>query len=404
MAERTRRARGEPGELRVNAYSERWLKKGFPWVYPKEVTQGTPAPGEQVVIRGEDGGVLGVGVADSGWLAARVYRSDEGALDAEWLDGVLQRAAALRDRILPGETNAYRLVNGENDGLPGVRIDWWSHFATITLDTPAAAPLLDGIVHWLRIHRAPRGIVVCWRPDPRDTRDFSAATPSPGVYWGHAPPGDVRVRERGLSVDVRPLEAPDVGLYCDMRDVRTWLEPFWGGCSVLNLFAFTGVFSVSAARSGASDVVSVDLSARALERAEANFRANDLDPGQHEFLAEDSFKALDRYRRTGQTFDRVLVDPPSFSHGPSGIWSGKKDWPRLAAACARVTAADGLLIVASNQGELSPREFRGLVGEGLERAGRPAQHLTSLGQAPDFPAATWFPEGRYLKVDVYRLL
>lgn len=400
----TRRGRGEPGEMRVNAYSAKWLKKGFPWVYPKEVVSGQPAPGDVVTIRSETGEVLGTGIADSGWLAARVYRKDEGDLDGEWLDGVLERASALRDRILPAETTAYRLVNGENDGLPGIRIDWWGYFAVIALDTPAAASLVDPIVEWLRLNKQPRGVVTCWRQDPRDERDFSQAKPEPGIYWGHAPTGDVRVRERGMLVDVSPLEAPDVGLYCDMRDVRTWLEPSWGGTSVLNLFAFTGVFGLAAALAGASDVVSVDLSGRSLERAESNFRINGLDPESSEFLAEDVFKALDRYRRTGQTFDRIIVDPPSFSRGPQGVWSAKKDWPRLAAAAARVCAPDGWLILCSNQGEVSPREFRGLVQDGLERAGRPAQLLASLGQAADFPAATWFPEGKYLKVDIYRVL
>jgi 23S rRNA (cytosine1962-C5)-methyltransferase len=402
MMRETRRPKAVPGEIRVNSYSEKWLRKGFPWVYPKEVVASSAAPGEVVLLRSDRDLPLGRAIADSGWLAARVYRRDEGDLDDEWLSGLLDRAALLRDRVVPSDTTAFRLVNGENDGLPGVRVDLWGHFAVVSMDSPACTPLLDPIVEWLKVNREPRGVIACWRPDPRDERDFSAVSPQ-GLVFGHPPPGDVRVRERGLEVDVRPLEAPDVGLYCDMRDVRTWLEPCWGGASVLNLFAFTGVFSVAAAKAGASDVVSVDLSAPNLERAQQNFRINGLDPSHHEFQSEDAFKALDRFRRTGQSFDRVIADPPAFSHSPAGTWSARKDWPRLVAACARVVAPDGWLILASNQGEISPREFRGLVGEGLERAGREGQLLANLGQAPDFPAATTFPEGRYLKVEVLRL-
>ncbi|MBA2320105.1 MAG: class I SAM-dependent rRNA methyltransferase [Deltaproteobacteria bacterium] len=403
MAERSRRARGTSGEIRVNAYSEKWLGKRFPWVYPKEVVAGEPAPGEHVLVRSESGAVLGRGIADSGWLAARMFRSDDGDIDEDFVSGILERATALRDALIPIGTDGYRLVNGENDGLPGVRIDWWSHFAVISLDSPSLACLVPLIVEWLTVEREPRGIYLCWRPDPRDDRDFSASEIRTGLIAGFSPPGDVAIRERDLRIDVRVPDAPDVGLYADMRDVRHWLSDTWGGASVLNLFAFTGAFSVAAARGGATDVVSADLSSGALDRAQHNFRVNELDPGNYEFLAEDVFKVLDRYRRTGQAFDRVIVDPPAFSRSGAGIWSGQKDWPRLAAAAARVANPGGWVIAASNQGEISPREFRGLLAQGFERADRPAQLIAALGQAPDFPAAVSFPEGRYLKVDVYRL-
>lgn len=387
----------------VDGYSERWLKKGFPWVYRKEVVQGGGKAGSFVDVRSKGGELLGRAILDDGWIAARVYRHGDGPLDESWVRDLLERAAALRDTVIGPDTNAYRLVHGENDGLPGLRIDWYSHFAVLVLDTPAVAPILPWVRGWLKERRDPRGILVCYRPDPRDDRDFSQAEPRAGLMEGRAPSGAVRVRERGLCFDVYPLEGPDVGLYTDMRDVRAWLEPTWGGTTVLNTFAFTGAFSVSAAYHGAAHVVSVDLSRKVLDRAEANFRANDLDPSLHDFLASDTFKALDRFRRTGDTFDRIILDPPAFSHSDAGVWSAKRDYPRLVAAAARVCAPDGWIVAASNQGEVSPREFSGFVAEGLKRAGREAQRLFAGGQGPDFPAAVSFPEGRYLKVGVWRL-
>jgi 23S rRNA (cytosine1962-C5)-methyltransferase len=171
---------------------------------------------------------------------------------------------------------------------------------------------------------------------------------------------------------------------------------------VLNLFAYTGMFSVAAARRGAREVVSVDLSRSVLDRLAANLRANGLAPDRYEQVAEDAVKALDRLRRTGRRFDRVILDPPSFSRGPRPS-SASAELPRRVAACARVLDRDGWLVVASNQGELSPRAFDGLVAEGLRKAGRDAQLLHAGGQGPDFPAAVSFPEGRYLKVRVLRL-
>ena len=288
--------------------------------------------------------------------------------------------------------------------LPGLRVDWWSHYAVIILDSPAVAALVPDVVAWLEDRRSPRGVYLCYRPDPRDDRDFSLVEPAPGWVAGHPPAGPVRVTERGMALLVRPGEGPDVGVYVDMRPVRAWLEPQWGGRTVLNTFAYTGAFSVAAALSGASHVTTVDLSSRYLERAEENFVANELDPSLHTFLAEDTFKALDRLRRQGERFDLVVLDPPSFSHSKEGVWSAKRDYPRLVAAACRVLEPGGWLLAATNQGEVSPRDFRGHVVDGARKAGLRGQELFFAGQGPDFPSAAWFPEGRYLKVGIWRMI
>lgn len=387
-------------KIRVDGYSEGWLRKGFPWVYPKEITTGRIEPGATVQLESHGGQPLGVGIADDGFVAVRRFRTDEGPLDAAWVHGMLDRAWSLRQVVVDGATDAYRLCHGENDGLPGIRIDWWREFATVVLDSPSLRGLVPAVVTWLEDRMRPHGVVLGFRRDPRD-RD--RPDPPAERVAGHPPRGAVRVRERGVSFDVWPLEAPDAGLYPDMREVRAWLEPFWGGQRLLNTFAYTGAFSVSAARHGASEVVSVDLSRGALDRAEANFAANGLQEFGHEVLAEDTFRALDRFRRTGRRFDRVVLDPPSYSRGVE-IFSAKRDYPRLLASAARVLDEDGWIVACSNLGELSPKTFDGLLAEGLKKVGREAQVVHTASQAPDFPVATWFPEGRYLKVRVLRLV
>lgn len=382
----------------VNGYSSGWLGKGFPWVYPKEVVRGGGRPGEELELQDGRGMVLGRGLADQGFLAARVYRHDGGPLDEAWLHGTLDRAAELRGWLIDEGTTAFRLVNAENDGLPGLRVDRWGAWFTIVLDSEGVLPLVEGVGRWLTGRHAPEGVVLCYRPDHRDAR----SVPEAQVWSGAAPEGPVEVRERGIRYGVWPAEGPDVGLYADMREVRAWLEPRWAGTRVLNLFAFTAAFSVSAVVHGASEAVSVDLSGPYLERARHNFVLNGLDPEQHRFETEDVFKALDRFRRKGERFDRVVIDPPSFSRGKA-TFSAKKDWPRLVSAAARVLTPDGWLVVASNQGEMSPRAFDGAVADGLRKAGRVGQVLATMGQGPDFPASTVFPEGRYLKVRVVRV-
>ncbi len=392
------------GVVHVNPYSAGWLRKGFPWVYPKEVHGRRPRKGQRVDLQDADGTYLGTGIADDGWIAVRVLRHDDGPVDRDWLFGVLDRALGLRQQLFGPDTTGYRICNAENDGLPGIRIDWWSHYGVVILDTPSLAGLVDGVAAWLTDRLNARGVYLCYRPDSRDDRKVADFSPPPGLVSGVAASSDVTVLERGLRLRARPSDGPDVGVYSDMRDVRAWLEPHWGGTTVLNTFAYTGAFSVAAAVNGASDVVTVDLAGPYLERAEDNFRANDLDPGMHRFIESDTFDVLDRFRRSGETFDRIILDPPSFSRTKDGrIWNSKKDMPRLVASAARVASDNGWLVVCSNRGELSPRDFRGLIHKGIAKAGRKGQEIYWGGQASDFPWLTTFPEGRYLKVGVFRV-
>ena len=380
--------------LVVDGTSERWVGRGFPWVYPREVVSGGARPGEEVLIVDRRGRTLGRGLAEAGFLAARVMRHDGGPLDEGWLRSVLLRARALRDRVVDPDTDAYRLIHGENDGLPGVRVDRYGDWAVITLDGRGVDPLAQRIADWLA-ERGVAGIGLCYRPDPRDTGGHPGPRPLRGAV-----PGQVIAKERGVRFAVDPLDGPDVGLYPDLRPVRAWLEPHWAGRTLINLFAYTGAFTVCAAAKGAAATVSVDLSEGALQRARGNLALNAIDGSDHTFEADDVFRALDRHRRRGTRFDVAVIDPPSFSRGVARF-AAKKDWPRLVAATARVLAPGGWLVVASNQGQLSPRAFDTAIEAGLRKAGRAGQLLLATGQGPDFPAITTFPEGRYLKVRIF---
>ncbi len=404
-AQAARAAQKAPSDVVVDGYSERWVRRGFPWVYPKEVRAGELRAGAEVVVRAMSGEALGRGIADAAgrWLAVRLFRHDTGPLDHAFFAARVAEAQALRDTVIDAGTTGYRVVNAENDGLPGIRIDRWGEHLVLALDTPALRGLVDPLVAALAQRFAPQSIHLCYRPDARDAGALGAV-PDPTLVHGTAPTEPVIVRERGLKFGVLPAEGPDVGLYADMRATRAWLEPHWKGTRVLNTFAYTGAFSVAAAAHGAARVVTVDLSEKYLARAKANFVLNDLEIDEAEFVPDDVFRAFDRLRRKGEMFDRVIVDPPSFSHSEEGKWSVEKDYPRLVAAACRVLGPGGWLIAASNLGELSPHKFREPLDEGIRRAGRQAQELFFGGQSPDFPAAMWVPEGRYLKVGVWRIL
>ncbi len=373
--------------MRVNEYSASWLRRGFAWVYPAEVVGGAVTAGARVRIEAAGGACLGRGVADDGWIAVRRFTpGDEAVEDA--VRRLAGEAVTRRPGGLP--STARRLVNAENDDLPGLRVDDYAGHLVVTLDSPSLEGLVDPLLAGVAIQS--RSVHVAYRRDPRD----HAATPSTRRERGDDP-GDVVVQEHGLSFVVRPALGKDAGLFTDMRELRDFLRRHWQGREVLNLFAHTGAFSVAAAAGGARRVDSVDLSPGYLDRARQNFAANGLPVEGHGFLAEDSFRALDRLRRTGQSFDTVVVDPPGYSRSDDGTWQGEKDWPRLAAACIRVTRPGGWLVACSNLGTQSPRLFAGALAAGAERAGRQLRLLHEASPPPDHPAALHFPESRYLK-------
>lgn len=383
----------------VNGYSERWLRQGFPWVYQDEVLArtGTLVPGRVVSIRTREGAVLGTGIWDEGRIEVRRFRTDEGPLDADFLRE--QVAAARARRPLPPATTAWRWIHGENDALPGVRVEVWGDQLTITLDSPALQGLLEPLVDALVALHEVRAVWLCWRPTDAEEEDPSATRLHGGrLVWGEAQQEAVEVQELGLRYLVEPWSGLDAGLFVDMRDVRAWLAPHWAGRRVLNLFSYTGAFSVAAAAGGASEVHSVDLSGPHLERLQANLALNDLPLDAHPVHEGDVFKVLDQLRRKGETFDVVVADPPSFSHGPGGVWSVEKHYARLAAACLRVLAPGGWLVAACNHGGTSPKVFQKHLKQGAARAGRPLRLLHSGSPPVDVPAALDFPEARYLKV------
>lgn len=401
-AEPAPKVRAEPGTLVVNGYSERWLRQGFQWVYPAEVLAGSAASGAEVRLRSAGGEDLGVAIADDGWIRARRFLSatpdgaGRGAIGAALLAERVRAALDVRRalRITDGGTSAWRWVNGENDDLPGVRVDVWGAHLVISLDSPSLVGLLPALVAALRAEAPVESVHVGWRPDSRDARAWPAP---PGCVYGAAP-GTIEVEERGLRYRVEPAARKDVGLFPDQRENRAWLEPYYAGARVLNLFCYTGAFSVHALASGAAEVVSVDLSRPYLDQLDANLALNAARiHGTHERVEDDALKVLDRLRRQGRVFDRIILDPPGHSHSDAGDWSGEQDYARLVAAAARVAAPGGWVIASSNLGSVSPRQFQGALVDGLRKAGCHARVLHTGGQAADFAAALHVPEGSFLK-------
>jgi len=390
-AGRSRPAHASAGTATVDGHSEEWLRKGFPWVYDAEIVAIDPSlrPGSELAIRARNGAALGTGIlgeepGTGSNVRIRRFRADEGPIDAALLTARL--ADALARRRIDDATDAYRIVHGENDGLPGIRIDRWADVLSIVLDSPSlerlTVPLLDAIEH-VSASLVARG---------------KGNTPR----WVRGKPrAEVVVRERGLQFIARPEDGQDAGLYCDLRDVRAWMAPHWTGRRVLNTFGHTGAFTVAALAAGASEVVHVDLSPTYSAWAERNVAMNGLSAAS--FVVDDTLKALDRLRRTGERFGVVVLDPPAFSTSEGGAFSVERDYGVLAARAVRVIEPGGWLVAVVHQGTVSPRQFQQFLLDAEHRTGRTLRILHQGSPPIDFPAALSFPESRYLKVSIVEI-
>ncbi len=361
--------------------------------------QGRSLPaGEVLDLLLPGGKPVGTAVADPENERLRVFagpgEAPEGLGPAFFADRV-ERALELRRRLgLLGPEDACRAVHGAGDGLPGLTADLFGAFAVVNAYSRALAPLGRLLAEALLERGALRGALVKLRA--RGAASQGAVKQS---TVGEPPPERLVVKERGVPFEVHLAGGLNVGLFLDMREHRHALGPLCAGRRVLNGFAYTGTLSVLAARGGASEVTSVDLSAGALNWTRDNFRLSGLDPDVHRFEACDVSRFLERARAGSLRYDLVLLDPPTFSAARNAPFSIERDYPPLIEQAAGVLSPGGLLWLASNTRGVTLLD---LVRAGLQRSRPGLSVLQSGGLPPDHPTLQAQPDDRYLQVALVR--
>lgn len=372
--------------LHLDRALETALVSGHPWIYRNHLPAHRLATGDWVRV--EAGAARAVGVYDAeGPVAVRLYGSEQPP-DTTALAGRVDQALELRRRLVPPETDAYRLIFGEGDYFPGLVADRYGRFVVVkTYSEGVRRAVLGSVVKALGRALHPRGIVL---------RDQAGLSP----LYGEAPPPELSVRERKLRFVANLYKGQKTGLFLDQRENRQKVRELASGARVLNLFAYNGGFSVYALAGGAAFVRSVDVSAAALRDAERNAAANGF-PGRHETVAADVFEFLSHHH---ERYDLVVVDPPSLARKKSQRRAALRAYARLNALALARLRPGGLLATASCTAQVSPEAFRGALSEAARRAGVRTQIVFEAGHAPDHPLRPEFPEGRYLKFVVLRVL
>jgi len=393
--------------LRVSPAAERALRQGHPWVFDQAITEQSQAgrPGDLAVIFDDQRRFLAVGLYDpTSPIRVRILQSRQPAtINADWFQARLTAAFRLRLPLLeqPPEraTTGYRLVHGENDGFPGLVLDRYAETLVLKLYTPAWIPHLpDFCAALAQVCPAARLILRLSRSLLKQT-EFLAGLSDGLTLSGPPPVGPVLFQENGLVFETDPILGQKTGFFLDQRDNRARVERLALGKSVLNVFAYTGGFSVYAARGGAREVLSVDLSTPATETALRNFAHNRQFPtvaaAIHTALAADAFEVLARLAAEKRRFDLVILDPPMFAQNQSQTAAAIAAYQRLTHLGLGVLRPGGVLVQASCSSRVEPDAFFNAIQRAARESNCRLTEIERTGHALDHPIG--FKEGAYLK-------
>jgi 23S rRNA (cytosine1962-C5)-methyltransferase len=381
------------------------IELGHPWIIADSHTNNWPEgkAGDLVELTDSAGHFLATALLDPGErIVARVLGREKLKLDRAWFLKRLRAALQLRrEHGQLVDTTAYRLVNGEGDGLPGLTVDCYGEYLLLQLYFAGWRRYLSLVTNVLQELLSPCGVYEKTRP--QKTRELEAVSDTKNygrLLAGTAAPDPLLVKENGLNFLVSMERGLNTGLFLDQRKNRRDLMARARGKRVLNLFAYTAAFSVAAAVAGARLVTSVDTSPSYTEWGRANFGENRLNPKRHEFVVGDCLAVLHDLARQGKGYDIILMDPPSFSTTGRSRFTTRGGTAELVAAALPLLTAGGLMIAASNHQKVDVAEYLKELRRGALQAGNELRVIALAGQPEDFPYPVTFPEGRYLKYAV----
>lgn len=374
------------------------IKRKHPWIFSKAISkvEGDPKLGENVDVFSVNGEWLATAAySPHSQIRARIWSFDrEETVDLAFFENKIARAIAIRQPIIErSDTNAYRLLCAESDGLPGVTVDVYQD--TIVCQMLSAGAEFHKQTIFDALLKAFPNFNLYERSDV-DVRSKEGLKKTSGLIAGELKQ-PIEIKENGIKALVDIVNGHKTGYYNDQRDNRLALEKYCKDADVLNCFSYTGTFGLYAARGGANHITQVDMSADALNIAEQNAQLNELDLNKMSFIKADVFKLLRQYREENKRFDVIVMDPPKFVENKGQLRSASRGYKDINMLAMQLLNPGGYLLTFSCSGLMDAPLFQKIVADAALDANREMVFVEKLHQAQDHVIGSAYPEGYYLK-------
>jgi len=382
--------------IQLKPKKEESLLRFHPWVFSGAIQRmdGEPVEGDLVEVLDNKRNFLAIGHYQIGSITVRIVSFEKVPVDDSFWDHKIQQAFALRvslGLVNPKTNNIYRLVHGEGDSLPGLIVDIYDNTAVMQAHSVGMHETRETLARAI-VENVPGVQHVYYKSET--TLPFKAPiTPEDGYLIGNETAEFVAL-ENGLQFQVDWLHGQKTGFFIDQRENRSLLERYSAGKSVLNMFCYTGGFSVYALRGGAKLVHSVDSSVKAIELTDKNVEFTFPEDSRHQSFAEDAFKYLNNIE---DQYDLIILDPPAFAKHRDALRNALKGYKRLNAKAFEKIKPGGILFTFSCSQVVTKDQFRLAVFSAAAESKRNVRILHQLSQPADHPINIYHPEGEYLK-------
>ncbi|ARV08793.1 SAM-dependent methyltransferase [Winogradskyella sp. PC-19] len=391
--------------VKLNAKGEQSIVIGHPWVFSKSIVKinDDAQTGDLAIIFSKNKNkVVGLGLYDAkSPIRIKIIHSENTKADinAEFFHYKIEKAFALRSDLLETKTNSYRLLFGENDGFPGLIADVYDNVLVVKLYSEIWLPYLETILHSLQEISKAETVVMRLSRNLQNSNNHNLKDGE--VLYGKLEDEVVQFIEHGVNFSANVIKGHKTGYFLDHRENRRRVGELSSKKTVLDVFSYAGGFSVHALANGADEVTSLDISKQALDIARENGKLNDY-YGIHKTISGDAFKEMKALIQKGKRYDVVVIDPPSFAKQQSEIELAKKKYAQLAELGEKLTAKNGLLVLASCSSRILAQSFFDLNQRVLNGQSRLFETMLKTKHDTDHPVT--FPEGAYLKCGYYKFL
>jgi 23S rRNA (cytosine1962-C5)-methyltransferase len=379
--------------------SDKFIKRKHPWIFSGAIdrVEGNPSNGETVQIFDSNKKLIGFGsFSPLSQIRVRIWSfNPEEKIDRDFISKKILIASELRNKIIDSSsTNTYRVINSENDGLPGLIVDRYADLLVCQFLSSGVEYYKNMIVDVLNDILNPK--VIYERSDV-EVRKKEGLQSAKGVLKGKEPEKLVEIIENELKFLVDIKSGHKTGFYLDQRDNRKLVSEFVKEKSVLNCFSYTGGFSVYSMIAGAKSVTQVETSQSALEIANKNIELNGINLSSVENINNDVFNVLRKFRDERRTFDLIILDPPKFAESTSQVQKASRGYKDINLLAIKLLNPGGVLFTFSCSGHISQELFQKIVADAALDAEREVKIIKLLTQSSDHPVSANFPEGLYLK-------